>query len=93
MSEKKLCIVVTCFSQGQPGFLDFSYRIRSLAANYDLVVLSQRRLTQIELSFSDVHYVVIEEAATRLGWFRYIWRCAALIRARSIESAKRSHFS
>ncbi|HEX8954768.1 MAG TPA: glycosyltransferase family 4 protein [Burkholderiaceae bacterium] len=83
MREKKLCVVVTCFSQGQPGFLDFSYRIRSLAANYDLVVVSQRRLTQIELSFPDVHYVVIEEAATRLGWLRYIWRCATLIRARS----------
>jgi glycosyltransferase involved in cell wall biosynthesis len=83
MGDKKLCVVVTCFSQGQPGFLDFSYRIRSLAAQYDLIVVSQHRLTQIELSFPNVRYVVIEEMASRLGWFRYIWRAASMIRAKS----------
>lgn len=80
MREKKICVVVTFFTQGQPGFLDFSYRIRCLAANYDLVVVSRHRLTQAELSFPGVRYVVIEQPDSRLGWLRYLWRAAAVIR-------------
>lgn len=83
MREKKICVVVTFFTNGQPGFLDFSYRIRCLAANYELVVVSRHRLTQAELSFPGVRYIVVEQAESRLGWLRYLWRAAAVIRKES----------
>ena len=76
----KKCIVVTCFSEGQPGFLDFSYRIRAIAAHYQLTVVSTSPLIQAELQFPGANYVVIDGGKGRVGWLRYLWRCACLIR-------------
>jgi glycosyltransferase involved in cell wall biosynthesis len=78
--EKKPCVLVTTFAEGQPGYLDFSYRIKSLAAHYRLTVVSSFRLTQAELQLPNVNYVVINSKSGRLGWLCYLLRCASLIR-------------
>jgi len=78
--SKKQCLVVTCFAENQPGFLDFSYRIKSLAEQYQLTVVSTFPLTQVELQFHKVYYVALGGKSGRLGWLRYLWRCASLIR-------------
>jgi glycosyltransferase involved in cell wall biosynthesis len=83
MQQKKVCVIVTTFAQGQPGFLDFSYRIGSLAVAYDVLVISRHPLTQTELQFPGVRYVVIPAPENRMGWLSYLWRCAALIRKQS----------
>jgi glycosyltransferase involved in cell wall biosynthesis len=76
----KTCILVTTFAESQPGFLDFSYRIKSLATLYRLTVLSTFRLTQVELQVPNVNYVVIKSKTGRLGWLTYLLRCAYQIR-------------
>ncbi|WP_020162405.1 glycosyltransferase family 4 protein [Cycloclasticus pugetii] len=78
--NKKNCVIVTCFDQNQPGFLDFSYRIKTLAEHYNLTLVSTFPLTQAELQFSNVNYVVINARNGRLGWLSYLLRCASLIR-------------
>lgn len=80
MSEGKTCVVVTTFAEGQPGFLDFSYRIKTLSAHYRLTVVSTFPLTQAELQLPNVDYVVIKTSSGRMGWLTYLWRCAKLIR-------------
>jgi len=79
----KSCVVVTYFVEGQPGFLDFSYRIKSLARNSRLTVVSNFPLTQIELYEPSIEYVVIESGHGRLNWLLYLFRSALLIRDRS----------
>ncbi len=76
------CIVVTRFAPDQPGFLDFSYRIKALAKTYRVTVFSAQRLTQAELLFDEVDYLVIPQPEGRLGWLLYMIACARLIRAR-----------
>ena len=76
----KSCVVVTCFAENQPGYLDFSYRIRALATNYQLTLVSNFQLTQTELQYPNVNYVVIDGGHGWLGWIRYLWRCICLIR-------------
>ncbi len=80
MSGGKSCILVTAFAEGQPGFLDFSYRIKSLAGHYRLTVVSTFPLMQVELQVPNVNYVVIDCGKGRLGWLCYLLRCAKLIR-------------
>lgn len=75
----KKCVVVTCFSENQPGYLDFSYRIKSLAGMYDLTILSQDPLTQAELQVS-AGYVVMGRRHGKLGWLGYLWQCASYVR-------------
>jgi len=87
MSSKQSCIVVTTFAEGQPGFLDFSYRIRSLASRYRLTLISTFPLTQEELLYSEVEYLVIVSSSGRKGWLGYLWKCAALIRQRNPDVA------
>ena len=43
-------------------------------------MVSRHQLTQAELSFPGVRYVVVEQPDSRLGWLRYLWRAAAMIR-------------
>ncbi|MGV7210614.1 glycosyltransferase family 4 protein [Oxalobacteraceae bacterium A2-2] len=81
MTATPRCILVTCFAEGQPGFLDFSYRIRALAAVYDLTVISMAPLSQAELLLPQVRYVSLSARSGRLGWLDYLRRCARLIRA------------
>lgn len=80
MNEGKTCLVVTTFAEGQPGFLDFSYRIKTLSEHYRLTVVSTFKLTQAELQLPNVDYVVIKTSSGRMGWLTYLWRCGLLIR-------------
>lgn len=91
MSLKPSCIVVTSFAEGQPGYLDFSYRIRSLASHYQLTVISTFTLTQEELHFPEVEYVVITSSSGGKGWLGYLWKCASLIRKRRPDVAVLLH--
>ena len=81
-SNKKSCIVVTCFDENQPGFLDFSYRIKVLAARYQLTVISTFNITQAELVLDNINYIVINAEKSRIGWLKYLWRCVSCIRQR-----------
>ena len=67
MNNKKSCLVVTYFANDQPGFLDFSYRIQSLAKAYKLTIVSSYPLTQEELYADGVNYVVVEAGLGRVG--------------------------
>ena len=78
---KKKCIAVTCFDQNQPGFLDFSYRIQSLAKQYRLTVLSQSEITQAELLFHQIAYKAFPSGGGKLGWISYLIKCAQFIRS------------
>lgn len=80
MNNKKSCLVVTYFANDQPGFLDFSYRIQSLAKAYKLTIVSSYPLTQEELYADGVNYVVVEAGLGRVGWISYLLRSASLIR-------------
>ena len=78
--DKKTCVVVTCFDENQPGFLDFSYRIIALAKQYQLTIISQSLFIQSGLEPNSVNYVVLEIAKGKLGWLTYIAKCAKFIR-------------
>jgi len=80
MNPKQTCIVVTCFSENQPGFLDFSYRIQSLAVKYQLTVLSTFAFTQPELQKPNVNYLVLDCKDGRMAWLGYLWNCTQLIK-------------
>jgi glycosyltransferase involved in cell wall biosynthesis len=77
---RKNCVVVTCFSENQPGYLDFSYRIHSLAEHYSLTILSQDPLTQSELMVPDAAYHAMGRRSGKLGWLGYLWKCASYVR-------------
>lgn len=79
----RTCLVLTLFSHGQPGFLDFSYRVQALAKRYRLTIVSNAPLEQPELQIKDAEYLVIPQGVGRVGWLRYLWDCARLIRARN----------
>jgi glycosyltransferase involved in cell wall biosynthesis len=79
MHKRASCTVVTVFAEGQPGFLDFSYRVRSLAANYDVTVISSFPLQHAEIDIRGVKYRVIPSPGTRLGWLSYLCRSALMI--------------
>ncbi len=68
------------FAEDQTGFLDFSYRIKSLAAHYRLTVVSNFPLVQTELQLSNVNYVLFNGISGRVDWLRYLWSCVRLIR-------------
>lgn len=85
------CIVITRFGKNQPGFLDFSYRIRALNKRYQLTIVSNAPLRQAELMVEGAEYIVFPEGSGRIGWLRYIWNCARLIRARQPDCAVLLH--
>lgn len=78
--QQKKCIVVTCFDENQPGYLDFSYRITALAKEYQLTVLSHGEITQPELLLKSAQYQSIEKRNGKLGWLRYNIKAARWIR-------------
>ncbi len=80
-SVVKQCVVVTCFSENQPGYMDFSYRLQALAKHYRLTVLSQDVLTQEELRLPNVQYLTMGRRNGKLGWVRYLFQCATYIRS------------
>lgn len=77
--QKPHCVVVTCFDEHQPGFLDFSYRMSALAGEYQLSVISKKALNQPELMLSDASYYVINTGDGKLGWVRYLMKSVAMI--------------
>jgi glycosyltransferase involved in cell wall biosynthesis len=79
-SAFKSCIVVTCFAENQPGYLDFSYRINALAKQYRLTVLSQDVLDQTELLVPAATYLAMGRQNGKYGWLNYLRRCAAYAR-------------
>ncbi len=80
IEQKKHCVVVTCFNDTQPGFLDFSYRISALAKEYQITVISHFVLTQSELRVDSANYQVFRMGHGKLGWLHYIFQCARYIR-------------
>ena len=76
------CIIVTKFSHDQPGFLDFSYRIRALARQYRLTVISLAPLSDPALLVENVEYLVLPYGEGRLGWCKYLLACARQVRER-----------
>ncbi|QAU32703.1 glycosyltransferase [Janthinobacterium sp. 17J80-10] len=74
------CIAVTRFASDQPGFLDFSYRIKALAKAYRLTVISLEPLQQEELRIDGVEYIVFPFGQGRFGWIKYLYTCARLVR-------------
>lgn len=93
MNKVHHCIVVTCFSERQPGFLDFSYRIHALARQYQLVILSQDELDQPELRVAGAQYVALGRGQGKRGWLSYVWKCAAFIRKHRPDVAVLMHSS
>ncbi|MGY1489822.1 glycosyltransferase [Methylobacillus pratensis] len=93
MTSKKKCVVVTCFSQHQPGFLDFSYRIQALAEQYELTIISQDVLTQTELQIAGAEYIAIGRFHGKLGWLKYLWLAARIIRKNQPDVAVLLHSS
>lgn len=87
----KHCIVVTRFARDQPGFLDFSYRIKSLSQHYRVTVVSDFPLTQPELAIPGIEHVVLPGGDGRSGWLRYIWQCGMFLRARQPHCAVLLH--
>lgn len=79
MGRKKKCIVITSFADDQPGFLDFSYRIRTLSELYDLTIVSQVKLDQSELQV-EATYIQLGKISNKLSWIRFIWKAAKYIR-------------
>lgn len=79
-ASQKICVVVTCFAEDQPGYLDFSYRIKSLAKHYQLTILSQDELTHPELMVPSARYRALGRQSGKYGWLSYLWKCATYIR-------------
>lgn len=89
----RTCIVVTRFAREQPGFLDFSYRIRALAKVFQVTVVSDFHLHQAELTVDGVEYLVLPGGEGRTGWLRYMWECGKLLRSRRPQCAVLLHSS
>ncbi|QAU34442.1 glycosyltransferase [Janthinobacterium sp. 17J80-10] len=79
---KDECIVFTWLSPDQPGFLDFAYRVRSLAQHYRTTLVSPYALTQPEFAIAGIEHLVLPHGGSRLGWIGYMLDSARLIRAR-----------
>jgi glycosyltransferase involved in cell wall biosynthesis len=82
-SSNQTCIVVTCFSENQPGFLDFSYRLQALAKHYQLTIVSLDTLTQSELMIENANYIALGRRSGKLGWLTYLHKSASYIRKQS----------
>lgn len=74
------CIVVTSFSENQPGYLDFSYRLHALSGRFNLVVMSQEQITQPELIVPGAKYISLGRRHGKLGWLWYLLKCIYFIR-------------
>lgn len=93
MKAKSTCVVVTCFSESQPGYLDFSYRMQALAKRYKLIIVSQDALAQIELMIKNTDYVALGRKTGKLGWMNYLCKCASFIRKQQPALAVLLHSS
>ena len=90
-ANMRSCVVITRFAREQPGFLDFSYRIKALAKIFRLAVVSDFPLRHAELAIEGVEYIVLRGGEGRAGWLRYIWECGRLLRSRHPQCAVLLH--
>lgn len=74
------CLVITCFDNQQPGYLDFLYRIRALTKVYRVTVVSQQAAIQHELLVDAVRYHCIPHQGGKLGWLTYLFKSASYAR-------------
>lgn len=81
INTKKTCVVITCFDEHQPGYLDFMYRIRALAKAYQVTLVSQHTLIQQELLIPRVQYHSISHQGGKLGWLTYLVKSARYARS------------
>ena len=88
---KDECIVFTWLAPDQPGFLDFAYRVRSLAQQYRTTLVSPYALMQTEFAISGVAHLVLPHSDSRLGWIGYMLDCARLVRSRKPACAVLLH--
>lgn len=80
-SERETCVVVTWFHQNQPGFLDFSYRLRTLSKHFAVTVVSRTPLTQEELLVPEVDYLIIHTSdSSKRSLALYVFRVARYLR-------------
>lgn len=79
---KDECIIITWLARDQPGFLDFAYRVRSLARIYRVTLVSPYRLTHAEFAIPDVEHCVLAYGEGRAEWIRYMLACGRMIRKR-----------
>ena len=75
-------MVFTWLAPDQPGFLDFAYRVRSLAPHYQTTLVSPYALTQPEFAISGVAHLVLPHSDSRAGWIAYMLASARLIHVR-----------
>lgn len=73
---RRHCVVITCFDEHQPGYLDFLYRIRALAKVYQVTLISQQAVIQQELVIARVQYHSIPHQGGKLGWLTYLVKSA-----------------
>ena len=78
---KSHCVVITCFDEHQPGYLDFLYRIRALAKVYQVTLVSQQALIQQELLVPRVQYYSIPHQGGKVGWLTYLVKSARYARS------------
>lgn len=77
---RETCVLVTNFSDAQPGFLDFVYRARALSERYRLTIISRAPLDQPEWAGIDADFLTVPAGESRREWAGYLNRCGALVR-------------
>jgi glycosyltransferase involved in cell wall biosynthesis len=80
MKGLKRCVIVTRFARNQPGYLDFAYRVESLARKYDVTLLSDYPLTVPEMQIDGVAHVILPGGESYRKWLLYLWNSALFIR-------------
>lgn len=73
-------LVTTWFFSGQPGFLDFSYRLRALSSRYRLTIVFREAESRAELEGIDAEKLVIPSNPNTLGLLTYTWKLFDLTR-------------
>ena len=80
-AERRSCVVVTWFHLSQPGFLDFSYRIRALSRHFAVTVVSWAPITQEELLVQSADYIVLKaKDSSKRSLALYVLRVGQFLR-------------
>jgi glycosyltransferase involved in cell wall biosynthesis len=69
------CVIFGYFIEGQPGYLDFSYRVKALAEKYQVILVSNIDWPIPELSAPNIAHHCIVRKQGLLGWLVYLWKC------------------
>lgn len=82
----KTCLVITWFYDQQIGYLDFVYRIKSLARHYDVTVVSQRDLPEKEFEGISARFVTLSVAQNLLpGKLSYFFAVKNYLRSNQVD--------